>query len=179
MQQVLLFLVLNSTQLWVNILLIQIFIGVWKIKIASLIQGLILFLQTNISVSLCLNHMFHTLKYPYTHTGYLKNNPNHGLLMKPEASFQLHNFYDSNLAVCLPTRHSISGFYIMLGQSPISRKSKKHNEVSISSVETEYMSIRRVCLELTWLTHCALFMNSLSHELSQFHWNTIAKLQLI
>lgn len=40
----------------------------------------------------------------------------------------------------------------MLGNSPLSWKSKKQATVALSSAEAEYRSMRRVCAELSWLT---------------------------
>ncbi|KAK8954922.1 hypothetical protein KSP39_PZI002204 [Platanthera zijinensis] len=48
------------------------------------------------------------------------------------------------------TRKSISGFYIKLGGSLISWKTKKQNTVSKSSVESGYLVMANVCCELTW-----------------------------
>lgn len=83
---------------------------------------------------------------------YLKSNPDQGLLMNSGSSFQLQAFCDSDWASCPQTRHSVSGFFIMLGNSPLSWKSKKQATVALSSAEAEYRSMRRVCAELSWLT---------------------------
>lgn len=50
---------------------------------------------------------------------YLKSNPNQGIVMNLDTSFQLQAYFDSDWASCTQTRHSVSGFYIMLGNSPI------------------------------------------------------------
>lgn len=83
---------------------------------------------------------------------YLKANPNQGILMNADSSFQLLAFCDSDWASCPQTRHSVSGYYITLGSSPLSWKSKKQQTVALSSAEAEYRSMRRVCAELAWLT---------------------------
>ena len=46
----------------------------------------------------------------------------------------------------------MSGYFIMLGRSPISWKSKKQPTVALSSAEAEYRSMRAITAELSWLT---------------------------
>lgn len=82
----------------------------------------------------CVPHMettLHVLKY-------VNSNPNQGILLNSESSFQLHAFCVSDWAACPQTRHSVSGFYIVLGNSPISWMSKKQKTIALSLVEVEY-----------------------------------------
>lgn len=68
----------------------------------------------------------HTLRY-------INNNPDQGLFFNKNANFILQTHYDSDWVACPHSRRSISGFFIMLGGSLISWKSKKLVTISLSS----------------------------------------------
>ncbi|XP_047250025.1 uncharacterized mitochondrial protein AtMg00810-like [Capsicum annuum] len=80
---------------------------------------------------------------------YLSKESGLGLFLNAFCSFELLAFCDSNWGTCPNPRKSVSQFYILLGGSPISWNSKKQTSISLSSVETEYHSMRRVVAELT------------------------------
>ncbi|KAI3712580.1 hypothetical protein L1987_71139 [Smallanthus sonchifolius] len=93
--------------------------------------------------------MWHTLRY-------VKGTCSQGLFFNNDPDMSLSAYCDSDWAAFPNTQRSVSGYFICLGGSPISWKSKKQPTVSLSSAEAGYHSLRRVTRELAWLT--SLFM---------------------
>ncbi|XP_019415471.1 PREDICTED: uncharacterized protein LOC109326970 [Lupinus angustifolius] len=84
---------------------------------------------------------------------YIKHYPGHGLFYPIDTTIQINEFSDSDWALCLDTRKSISGYCMFLGNSLISWKSKKQNIVSRSSSEAEYCALASASCEVQWLTY--------------------------
>lgn len=82
---------------------------------------------------------------------YLKGSPGKGLLLAATSQLQLHAYCDSDWGACPLTRRSVTGFFVQLGNTPISWKTKKQHTVSRSSAEAEYRSMASVTCELIWL----------------------------
>ncbi|KAL9411723.1 hypothetical protein AB3S75_045346 [Citrus x aurantiifolia] len=61
---------------------------------------------------------------------YLKGNPGQGVFLSSDCDLQLYGWCDSDWASCPLSRRSLSGWFVVLGSSPISWKSKKQHTVS-------------------------------------------------
>ncbi|XP_074378686.1 secreted RxLR effector protein 161-like [Apium graveolens] len=83
---------------------------------------------------------------------YLAGNPGQGILFASKSAAQLTAYCDSDWASCAFSRKSTSGFFILLGASPISWKTKKQSVVARSSAEAEYRSMALASCEVTWLS---------------------------
>lgn len=83
---------------------------------------------------------------------YLTLNPGQGILLASTSATKLTGYCDSDWASCSFSRRSTSGYCIMLGDSPISWKTKKRTVVARSSAEAEYRAMALASCEITWLT---------------------------
>ncbi|XP_070032876.1 uncharacterized mitochondrial protein AtMg00240-like [Nicotiana tomentosiformis] len=81
----------------------------------------------------CLSHFFAALRV----LKYLSVDPGQGIFLSAKPYFSLLAFCDADWASCKDTCRSVSGFFITLGGSPISWKSKKQVSISLSSAEAE------------------------------------------
>lgn len=95
----------------------------------------------------CVPHyeaLCHTLRYVGHSVG-------QGILLNAADSLTLQAFSDSDWASCVDSRKSITGYIMLLGNSPVSWKSKKQSTVSRSSAEAEYRAMASAASEVTWL----------------------------
>lgn len=79
---------------------------------------------------------------------YLKGDSGQGIFLRSSCDLRLTAFCDSDWASCPMTRRSLTMYFVRLGVSPISWKTKKQHTVSRSSAEAEYRSMATTCCEL-------------------------------
>ncbi|XP_019257650.1 PREDICTED: uncharacterized protein LOC109235857 [Nicotiana attenuata] len=91
------------------------------------------------------------LKTSYHLLRYLKVDPSLGFFFSRNVDYTLRSYCDYDWASCPDSKKSVTGYVVLLGDSPISWKLKKQETISLSSVEAEYMSIIKVVGELVWL----------------------------
>ncbi|XP_048491346.1 uncharacterized mitochondrial protein AtMg00810-like [Beta vulgaris subsp. vulgaris] len=82
---------------------------------------------------------------------YFSGSISQGILLANSSQAHLQAFCDNDWAGCASTRRSTSGFCILLGNSPISWKSKRQSVVARSSAEAEYRSMTLTICEVMWL----------------------------
>ncbi|OMO75305.1 Integrase, catalytic core [Corchorus capsularis] len=82
---------------------------------------------------------------------YLKKAPGQGILLSAEGDLFLTAYCDADWGGCLTTRRSCTGYFITLGGSPISWRTKRQQVVSKSSAEAEYRAMAVTVSELLWL----------------------------
>ncbi|KAI5673435.1 hypothetical protein M9H77_13799 [Catharanthus roseus] len=83
---------------------------------------------------------------------YLKESPGRRIFLSSNSLLSLTAYCDSDWATCPITRRPLTGYFISLGGSPISWKTKKQHTVSRSSAEAEYRSMAMTLCELKWLS---------------------------
>nr|XP_016474718.1 PREDICTED: uncharacterized mitochondrial protein AtMg00810-like [Nicotiana tabacum] len=113
-----------------------------RIDIAYSVQYLSQFMQDPREPHL--KAAFHLLRY-------LKGDPSMGIFMSHDPNYNVRAYCDSDWAACPDSRKSVSGYLILLGNSPICWKSKKQETISLSSAEAEYRALKKVVGELVWL----------------------------
>lgn len=84
---------------------------------------------------------------------YLKGTPGQGVFLNSKSDLKLRGWCDSDWGGCPLTRRSVSGWFITLGTSHVSWKTKKQKMALRSSAEAEYMCMALAVREIQWLRH--------------------------
>ncbi|XP_050919610.1 uncharacterized mitochondrial protein AtMg00810-like [Lathyrus oleraceus] len=82
---------------------------------------------------------------------YLKGSSHRGLFFPSGVAPKLSVYSDVDWAGCPDTRRFVTDWYMFLGSSLISWKSKKQARVSKSSTESQYRAMSVACSEIIWL----------------------------
>ncbi|XP_037491735.1 secreted RxLR effector protein 161-like [Jatropha curcas] len=115
----------------------------------KLVGKLIYLTITRLDLTFAVNQLSHFLSVPITlHQQalhrvlrYIKHAPGLVLFFLSSSSTHLKAFSNSNWAGCVNTHRFVIGYYLYLGDSLISWKSKKQTTVSHSSSEAEYRAL--------------------------------------
>ncbi|GKA40483.1 ribonuclease H-like domain-containing protein [Tanacetum coccineum] len=84
---------------------------------------------------------------------YLKGSPDSGIQINKIGNLKLRAYADFDWARCPATRKSVFGYFVFLGESLVTWKSKKQSTLSRSSVEAEYRSMDSATCEVIWLSN--------------------------
>lgn len=84
---------------------------------------------------------------------YIKGSPGQGILLSSDNNFQINGWCDSDYATFPLTRRSVTSYFVQIGHSPVSWKTKKQDIVSKSSAEAEYRAMSLLRDELLWIKH--------------------------
>nr|GEV21629.1 retrovirus-related Pol polyprotein from transposon TNT 1-94 [Tanacetum cinerariifolium] len=82
---------------------------------------------------------------------YLKGTINLGLWYPKDSGFDITAYSDADHAGCHLDRKSISGSVLFLGDKLVCWSSKKQNCVSISTAESEYVTVSGCCAQVLWM----------------------------
>jgi len=100
-------------------------------------------------------------------------------LLRKDYDLQLSGWCDSDWAGCPLTRRSLTGWFVLLGSSPISWKTKKQQIVSRSFAEAEYRSMAVVIGELKWLKGLLHSLGISHSQPMRFHCDNQATLHIV
>lgn len=106
---------------------------------------------------------------------YLKGHPGQGILLQAGSPLILTAYCDYHEAICRVTQQYASGYFVSLGGSLISWKTKKQHMVSHSSVEGEYLSMVVTLCELKWLRQLLQDLRVFIHRPILLHFIVIIK----
>lgn len=84
---------------------------------------------------------------------YLKGKPAQGLFYSSNVGTEIQAYTDADWGNYKESRSSITGFFIFLGDSLVSWKSKKQNTISNSSTEGEYKAMSLATTEIQWILY--------------------------
>lgn len=82
---------------------------------------------------------------------YLKGTAGQGIMLSSKTDLNMSVYCDADWYACPITRRSLSAYVTLMGDSPVSRKTKKHEVVSHSLAEAEYRSMAQATREVKWL----------------------------
>jgi len=109
---------------------------------------------------------------------YLKGTPGQGIFFPRINHLTFRGWCDSDWARCPLTHRSLTGWFVQLGSSPVSWKTKKQYVVSRSLAEAEYRSMAATTSELKWLKAVLASLGVTHDESMKLHCDSQAALHI-
>jgi len=82
---------------------------------------------------------------------YIKGTAGQGILLKGTKDMKITAYCNSDWGSCPLSRKYLTRYFVMLGDSPVSWKTKKQTTTSRSSADVEYQSMTFTTSELIWI----------------------------
>lgn len=79
---------------------------------------------------------------------YLKGNPGQGIIFQADSDLKLTAWCDTDWGTCPINRRSLTSWFIQLGRSLVSWKTRQQERVSRSSTEAEYWEMADTVSEI-------------------------------
>ena len=108
---------------------------------------------------------------------YLKNSCGQGILFQANTSLKLTAWCDSDWGGCPTSRRSLTGWFIQLGDSPVSWNTKT-GVVSRSSAEAEYRAMANTVSELLWFLELLPSMGIKCDETITLHSDSLSAINI-
>lgn len=116
-----------------------------------------LLLSNSSAQFLCAPKVSHTLDAQHI-LRYLNGTLHHGLFYFADSILQVHAYCDADSGTCIDSTRSLTCYYIFLGKSFFSWKTKKQKVVSKSSTKAKYRSMSLSTTELTLITNLLAYV---------------------
>lgn len=105
---------------------------------------------------------------------YLKGTPNKGLFYPKDNNFQITAYSDADWGTCEMCSRSLTGYFVFLGDSLVSWKTKKQKIVAKSSAEAKYRAMSATTSELECIAHLLLDLRLPLHLPVLMHCDNMA-----
>ena len=109
---------------------------------------------------------------------YLKGIAGDGLFLPANNNLQVYGYCDSDWGACPLSCRSLTGYFVTLGASPISSRTKKQATVSRFSAEAEYRAMAVATSELVWVHTFLAALGIFHHQPLKLFYGSQAALHI-
>jgi len=108
----------------------------------------------------------------------LKGTAGDGLFLHANNNLQVYGYCNSDWGACLLSRRSLTVYFVTLGGSPISWRTKKQATVSRSSAKAEYRAMAVATSELVWVHTFLAALGIFHHQPLKLFYGSQAALHI-